>query len=95
MNRRTMLALFGLAALSVATVTANAPFHAAFAKDGSGGGGGDKGGEGGDKPGGGEAKPEEGQQDGGQDGSETEQPGMEAQPEAATECAAGADCKKE
>ena len=37
----------------------------------------------------------EGQQSGDQNGSETEQPGMEAQPEAATECTAGTDCKKE
>lgn len=93
MNRRTILSVLGLAFLSVIDLAATAPFHAAFAKDGSGGGGGD---HGGDKPdGGGEARTEEGQQGGSQDGSETEQPGMEAQPEAATECAAGADCKKE
>lgn len=91
MNRRTLLSLLGLAVLSVVAVPATAPFHAAFAKDSSGGGG-DKGG---DKPDGGEGKPEEGQQSGDQSGSETEQPGMEAQPEAATECTAGTDCKKE
>ena len=81
MNRRTILSLLGLGVLSVIGVSATAPFHAAFAKDGSGGGG--------------EGKPEEGQQSGDQNGSETEQPGMEAQPEAATECTAGTDCKKE
>ena len=94
MNRRTSLSLLGLGVLSVIAVSATAPFHAAFAKDGSGGGG-----EGGDKGGGksdgAEGKPEEGQQGGDQNGSETEQPGMEAQPEAATECTAGTDCKKE
>ena len=91
MNRRTMLCLLGLAVLSVIAVPAAAPFHAAFAKD-SAGGGGDKG-DG--KSEGGDAKTEDGQKSGDQDGSETEEPGMEAEPEAATECAAGTDCKKE
>ena len=77
MNRRTILSLPGLGILSVIAVSATAPFQAAFAKDGSGGGG-----EGGDKG-------------GGDGGGKTEQPGMEAQPEAATECTAGTDCKKE
>ena len=98
MNRRTILSLLGPGVLSVIVVSATAPFHAAFAKDGSGGGGegGDKGGgDGGGKSDGAEGKPEEGQQGGDQNGSETEQPGMEAQPEAATECTAGTDCKKE
>ena len=81
MNRRTILSLPGLGILSVIAVSATAPFQAAFAKDGSGGGGegGDKGGgDGGGKSDGAEGKPEEGQQGGDQNGSETEQPGMEA-----------------
>jgi hypothetical protein len=94
MSRRTVLSLLGLGVLSVIAVSTTAPFHAAFAKDGSGGGG-----EGGDKSDdktdGAEGKPEERQQSGDQNGSETEQPGMEAQPEAATECTAGTACKKE
>ena len=94
MNRRTILSLLGLGALSVIAVSATAPFHAAFAKDGSGGGG-EGGGKSDGKSDGGEDKTEAGQQSGDQNGSETEQPGMEGQPEAATECTAGTDCKKE
>jgi len=94
MNRRAIICLLGRGVLSVIALSAVVPFHVAFAKDGSGGGG-----EGGDKsdgkPGGGEDKPEGGQQSGDQNGSETEPPGTEAQPEAATACTAGTDCKKE
>ena len=90
MNRRTVLSLLGLGALSLIAVATTAPFHAAFAKDSASGGG-----EGGEKSDDAAGKPEEGQQSGDQNGSETEQPGTEAQPEAATECTAGTDCKKE
>lgn len=85
MNRRTFVSMIGLALLALSVPAALGP---AFAKDSSGGGDSDHGSDGGD---GKDAKPA------GQEGnasSTTDQPGTEAQPEDATQCAAGTDCTK-
>ena len=88
MDRRTFVGLLGMSALGVLALSATGAFGPVLAKDSGGGGGGNGGGSG-----------EGGAKDdkaAGQDGnnSNTDQPGTEAQPEAATECAAGTDCKK-
>ena len=90
MNRRTLLSLLGLALFAVAAPVALQP---ALAKDGGGdhdggeGGGGEEGGEG-------RADSPEDREDNGGD-SMADAPGEDSQPEDATACAAGVDCKKE
>jgi hypothetical protein len=86
MNRRTFVSMLGLALLALSVPMVPGP---AFAKDSSGGGdGGDHGADAGD---GKEAKPVDQE---GNSSSTTDQPGTEAQPEDATQCAAGTDCTK-
>jgi len=85
MNRRTFVSMLGLALLALSFPAVVMP---ALAKDGSGGGdGGDHGSDAGD---GKAAKPV----DEGNASSTTDQPGTEAQPQDATQCAAGTDCTK-
>ncbi|WP_374329918.1 hypothetical protein [Aestuariivirga sp.] len=86
MNRRTIVSMLGI---SLSALSVPAMVVPALAKDSSGGGdGGDHGSDGGD---GKDAKPVE--QDGNAS-STTDQPGTEAQPQDATQCAAGTDCTK-
>lgn len=85
MNRRTFVSMLGLALLALSFPAVVMP---ALAKDGSGGGdGGDHGSDAGD---GKAAKPV----DEDNSSSTTDQPGTEAQPQDATQCAAGTDCTK-
>lgn len=100
MNRRTLLSLLGLALFAVAAPVALQP---ALAKDGGGDhdggdhdGGDHDGGEGGGGEEGGEGRagsPEDREDNGGD--SMADAPVEESQPEDATACAAGVDCKKE
>lgn len=90
MDRRTFLAMLGTTGLALLALSASAHLVPVLAKDSGGGGGGsgaESGGEG--------AKDDKDEKAEGQDnGNNTDQPGTEAQPQDATQCAAGTECPK-
>lgn len=92
MDRRTFLSMLGTTSVALLALSATARLAPVLAKDGSGGGDGGGGGGSGGESGGGGSKDDKGANEEG--GNNTDQPGTEAQPEDATECAAGTDCKK-
>ena len=92
MDRRGFLSMLGTTGLSLLALAASARFGLVLAKDSSGGG--SSGGSAGSGTASGSGSTKDTKPPAQDGGNNTDQPGTEAQPQDATQCAAGIDCKK-